>query len=199
MKMNYLFDLDGTLVYSKVFILKIYTAAYEELDINISMFKEKIEYLSSHTLHQYLNYLGVDQGEVKAFEKQLSEKKKELFHDFIEELIPNNELLDFINSKSSQSFIVSNASRQTALSYKELLKIDIKDNKIYSRERLVEPKPSKNAYKGVILENSLDINDVVVYEDSLEGFNSARLAGISKINQVLFCNKTKNWSIKKWK
>ena len=197
--MIYLFDLDGTLVYSKLFILEIYRAAYEEAALNICMFKENLEYLNSHTLRQYLEYLDIEPDKAKFFEKQLSEKKNTLFDRFQNLLIPNNDLLDFINSKTNQSFIVSNASKQTALSYKKLLKINIAHNKIYSRERLIKPKPSKYAYKSVIVDNNLNINELVVYEDSLEGFQSAKSAGITKINQVKFCAESKKWSIKEWR
>ena len=197
--MIYLFDLDGTLVYSKIFIREIYINAYDKADIDICMFKEKLDYLNSHTLNQYLEYLNVDPKEVKDVARKLSENKKALFNSFKDMLIPNIELIEFINANSKISYIVSNASQQTALSYKQLLEINIAPERIYSRERLKKPKPSKYAYESVIIDSNLDITNVVVYEDSLEGLEAARSAGIRAINKVIFCTKSNKWSVETWK
>ena len=93
--------------------------------------------------------------------------------------------------------MVSNASFKTALNYFDFFKIKFPEKHIYTREKLIETKPSKLAYK-TLTKLFNDNEEFIVYEDSEEGIFSAKEAGINNIIKVSFDVNNQIWGMKKY-
>ena len=191
------FDLDGTLFWSAEYIKDSYLYAYNHSGLNIPDFTKNISSLYSLSLKNYLKLLNVDEILIDDYSSILSRIKNLSFSKFSHLLIPNYELLNELKNNQSTSYVVSNASFKTALNYFDFFKIKFPEKHIYTREKLIETKPSKLAYK-TLTKLFNDNEEFIVYEDSEEGIFSAKEAGISNIIRVSFDVNRQIWGMKKY-
>lgn len=195
--MKRFFDLDGTLFWSAEYIKVSYFNAYSTSGLNIPNFTKNISNLYSLSLKNYLKLLKVDEVLINDYSSILSRIKNNSFSKFSNLLIPNYELIDELKTNQSTSYIVSNASYTTAINYLRFFKLTFPEEQIYTREKLIETKPSKLAYETLI--NLFNNNEeFIVYEDSEEGIRSAIEAGIKNIIKVSYDVNGKSWKMKKY-
>ena len=195
--MKRFFDLDGTLFWSAEYIKVSYYDAYNSSGLNIPNFTKNISNLYSLSLKNYLKLLKVDEVYINDYSSILSRIKNDSFSRFSYLLVPNYELIDELKRNKSTSYIVSNASFKTALNYLKFFKLTFPEEQIYTREKLIETKPSKLAYETLIklFKNN---EEFIVYEDSEEGIRSAIEAGIRNIIKVSYDVNGKSWKMKKY-
>lgn len=195
--MKKFFDLDGTLVWSAEYIKISYLDAYKRSGLNISNYTKNISKLYSLSLKNYLKILDVDEKLINDYSSILSKIKNRSFSKFSNLLIPNYELINELQSDKSSSYIVSNASFKTALNYLKFFKINFPEKQIYTREKLMETKPSKLAYQTLIKLFKKN-EEFIVYEDSEEGIISAKEAGITNIIRVRYDVNLETWEMKEY-
>ena len=195
--MKRLFDLDGTLLWSAEYIKVSYSNAYDISGLDIPNFTKNISNLYSLSLKNYLKLLKVDEVFINDYSSILSRIKNSSFSKFSNLLIPNYELVDELKRNQSTSYIVSNASFTTAINYLRFLKLSFPKEQIYTREKLIETKPSKLAYE-TLMKLFGNNEEFIVYEDSEEGIRSAKEAGIRNIIKVSYDVNGKSWKMKKY-
>ena len=195
--MKRFFDLDGTLFWSAEYIKVSYFNAYSTSGLNIPNFTKNISNLYSLSLKNYLKLLKVDEVLINDYSSILSRIKNNSFSKFSNLLIPNYELIDELKTNQSTSYIVSNASYTTAINYLRFFKLTFPEEQIYTREKLIETKPSKLAYE-TLMKLFGNNEEFIVYEDSEEGIRSAIEAGIKNIIKVSYDVNGKSWKMKKY-
>ncbi len=195
--MKFLFDLDGTLFWSAEYIKNSYEYAHKKSGLEIPNFDKQISKLYSLSLKGYLKFLNVDKKVINEYCLVLGEIKLQTFNKFSHLIIPNYYLIDYLSEKKSYSYIVSNASFETANNYLNLFNIKFPSQKIFTREKLKATKPNKLAYQ-TITDLFSKNEEYEVYEDSIEGIKSAQEAGIKNIFKVDYDLNINRWNIMKY-
>ena len=185
---NIIFDFDGVIVDSEILASKAYAKYFNNLGYSI---KEEEFYL-------YAGMKTVDVVDSLATKYQIKDKKK--FSNEIFEIISdnyNNNLNlvngaeNYIKNSNKNHFIGSNSNKDRIID--GLITVGFSslfpEEKIYSFDMVERPKPNPDIYLKILRDNSLNLEETVIIEDSGVGVKAGNLAGV----KVLGITAGKHW------
>ena len=176
-----IFDFDGVIVDSEILAARAFTKILSDININYTedFFANKYAGNKMATVVDNLSQIH-NIGDKKKFFNKLMKQVSNIFHKEIKP-VPNIKHLLLTNKLNR--FIASNSGKKRIIKGLELVSLDsfFENNKIYSVEKVRQPKPSPEIYLKIINENNLNLNEVIVLEDSVAGVRAARLANLTVI------------------
>ena len=174
---NIIFDFDGVIVDSEVLASKAFAKYFKKLGYS---FKEE----------QFYKYAGKKTFEVidlLSSKYKIENKKKftsEIF-DIISEVYSKDLKLvkganDYIINSYRNHFIGSNSNKDKILDGLKIVGLDkiFASNQVYSFDMVERPKPNADIYLKVINDNSINIEETIIIEDSGVGVKAATSAGV---------------------
>ena len=174
---NIIFDFDGVIVDSEVLASKAFAKYFSKFDRSI---KEE----------QFYKYAGKKTVEViDLLSAKYKIENKETFtneiFDIVAEVYSRDLKLvdgakDYISKSNRDHFIGSNSNKDRimdGLKLVELDKIFLSDH-VYSFDMVERPKPDPDIYLKVLNDNSLNIQETIIIEDSGVGVKAASSAGV---------------------
>ena len=174
---NIIFDFDGVIVDSEVLASKAFAKYFNKFDRSI---KEE----------QFYKYAGKKTVEViDLLSAKYKIENKETFtneiFDIVAEVYSRDLKLvdgakDYISKSNRDHFIGSNSNKDRimdGLKLVELDKIFLSDH-VYSFDMVERPKPDPDIYLKVLNDNSLNIQETIIIEDSGVGVKAASSAGV---------------------
>ena len=174
---NIIFDFDGVIVDSEVLASKAFAKYFSKFDRSI---KEE----------QFYKYAGKKTVEViDLLSAKYKIENKETFtneiFDIVAEVYSRDLKLvdgakDYISKSNRDHFIGSNSNKDRimeGLMLVDLDKIFLSDH-VYSFDMVERPKPDPDIYLKVLNDNSLNIQETIIIEDSGVGVKAASSAGV---------------------
>ena len=174
---NIIFDFDGVVVDSEVLASKAFSKYFSKFDKSI---KEE----------QFYKYAGKKTVEViDLLSSKYNIKNKEKFtneiFDIVSEVYSKDLKLvdgakDYISKSERNHFIGSNSNKDRILDGLKLVDLDefFLSDQVYSFDMVKRPKPDPDIYLKVLKDNSLNIEETVIIEDSGVGVKAATAAGV---------------------
>ncbi len=174
---NIIFDFDGVIVDSEILASKSYAEYFNNL---------------GHSLNEkhFYNYAGMKTIEViDVLSKKYNIKNKNKFSEDIFKIMSNNYLYNlslvdgvkqYLQNSNKNHFIGSNSNFDRivdGLKTVGLTNVFPKD-KIYSFDMVNNPKPKPDIYLKVLNDNSLNVEETIIVEDSGIGVKAGKLAGV---------------------
>ena len=174
---NIIFDFDGVIVDSEVLASKAFAKYFSKFDRSI---KEE----------QFYKYAGkktVEVIDLLSAKYKIGNKEKftnEIF-DIVSEVYSKdlklvNGAKDFISKSERNHFIGSNSNKDRILDGLKLVDLDefFLSDQVYSFDMVKRPKPDPDIYLKVVNDNSLNIEETIIIEDSGVGVKAANAAGV---------------------
>ena len=174
---NIIFDFDGVIVDSEVLASKAFSKYFSKFDKSI---KEE----------QFYKYAGkktVEVIDLLSAKYKIENKEKftnEIF-DIVSEVYSKDLKLvvgakDYIIKSERNHFIGSNSNKDRILDGLKLVGLEkiFLTNQVYSFDMVKRPKPDPDIYLKVVNDNSLNIEETVIIEDSGVGVKAATAAGV---------------------
>ena len=174
---NIIFDFDGVIVDSEVLASKAFAKYFSKLDRSI---KEE----------QFYKYAGkktVEVIDLLSAKYKIENKEKftnEIF-DIVGEVYSKDLKLvygakDYISKSERNHFIGSNSNKDRILDGLKLVDLDefFLSDQVYSFDMVKRPKPDPDIYLKVVNDNSLNIEETVIIEDSGVGVKAATAARV---------------------
>jgi len=189
---NIIFDFDGVIVDSEVLASKAFAKYFCNFDYKI---KEE----------QFYKYAGkktIEVIDLLSIKYDIEDKEKftnEIF-DIISEIYLKDLRLvdgakDYISKSDRNHFIGSNSNKDRILDGLKLVGLDkiFLSDQVYSFDMVERPKPYPDIYLKVLNDNSLNLEETVIIEDSGVGVKAATSAGA----RVLGLTAGKHWYSKR--
>ena len=174
---NIIFDFDGVIVDSEVLASKAFVKYFNNLGYS----------LKEDQFYKYAGYKTVDVINLLSKKYQIENKEKfteDIFSIIAEIYTKDLKLVeganDYINKSTRKHFIGSNSNKDRilqGLGFVGLEKIFLKEQ-IYSFDMVKKPKPHPDVYLKVLNDNSLNIDETIIIEDSGVGVKAAFSAGV---------------------
>ena len=174
---NIIFDFDGIIVDSEVLASKAFSKYFSKFDQSI---KEDQFYI-------YAGKKTVEVIDLLSDEYKIEDKEKftnEIF-DIVSEVYSKDLKLvdgakDYISKSDRNHFIGSNSNKDRILDGLKLVELDefFLSDQVYSFDMVKRPKPDPDIYLKVLKDNSLNIEETVIIEDSGVGVKAATAAGV---------------------
>ena len=174
---NIIFDFDGVIVDSEVLASKAFSKYFSKFDKSI---KEE----------QFYKYAGkktVEVIDLLSAKYKIENKEKftnEIF-DIVSEVYSKDLKLvdgakDYISKSNRSHFIGSNSNKDRILDGLKLVDLDefFLSDQVYSFDMVKRPKPDPDIYLKVVNDNSLNIEETVIIEDSGVGVKAATAAKV---------------------
>ena len=174
---NIIFDFDGVVVDSEVLASKAFSEYFSKFDKSI---KEE----------QFYKYAGKKTVEVidllsSKYKIENKEKFTNEIFDIVSEVYSKdlklvNGAKDFISKSERNHFIGSNSNKDRILDGLKLVDLDefFLSDQVYSFDMVKRPKPDPDIYLKVVNDNSLNIEETIIIEDSGVGVKAATAAGV---------------------
>ena len=174
---NIIFDFDGVIVDSEVLASKAFAKYFSKFDRSI---KEE----------QFYKYAGKKTVEViDLLSAKYKIENKETFtneiFDIITEVYSRDLKLvdgakDYISKSNRDHFIGSNSNKDRIMDGLKLVDLDkiFLNDHVYSFDMVERPKPDPDIYLKVLNDNSLNIQETIIIEDSGVGVKAASSAGV---------------------
>ena len=174
---NIIFDFDGVIVDSEVLASKAFAKYFNKFDRSI---KEE----------QFYKYAGKKTVEViDLLSAKYKIENKETFtneiFDIITEVYSRDLKLvdgakDYISKSNRDHFIGSNSNKDRIMDGLKLVHLDkiFLSDRVYSFDMVERPKPDPDIYLKVLNDNSLNIQETIIIEDSGVGVKAANAAGV---------------------
>ena len=174
---NIIFDFDGVIVDSEVLASKAFAKYFKILGYS---FKEE----------QFYKYAGKKTFEVidlLSSKYKIENKKKFTIEilNIISEIYSKDLKLvkganDYIINSYRNHFIGSNSNKNKILDGLKIVGLDkiFASNQVYSFDMVERPKPNPDIYLKVINDNSINIEETIIIEDSGVGVKAASSAGV---------------------
>ena len=174
---NIIFDFDGVIVDSEVLVSKAFSKYFKKFGHS---FKEEhfYKYAGNKTV-EVINLLSA---------KYNIENKKKFTNDIFEivsEVYSKDLKLvegakDYISKSDRNHYIGSNSNKDRILDGLKIVGLDKKflSDQVYSFDMVKRPKPDPDIYLKVVNDNSLNIEETVIIEDSGVGVKAATAAGV---------------------
>ncbi len=174
---NIIFDFDGVIVDSEVLASKAFSKYLSKFDKSI---KEE----------QFYKYAGKKTFEVidllsAKYKIENKEKFTNEIFDIVSEVYSKDLKLvdgakDYISKSERNHFIGSNSNKDRILDGLQLVGLDkfFLSDQVYSFDMVKRPKPDPDIYLKVLKDNSLNIKETVIIEDSGVGVKAATAAGV---------------------
>ena len=174
---NIIFDFDGVIVDSEVLASKAFVKYFNNLGYS----------LKEDQFYKYAGYKTVDVINLLSKKYQIENKEKfteDIFSIIAEIYTKDLKLVeganDYINKSTRKHFIGSNSNKDRilqGLGFVGLEKIFLKEQ-IYSFDMVKKPKPHPDVYLKVLNDNSLNVDETIIIEDSGVGVKAAFSAGV---------------------
>ena len=174
---NIIFDFDGVIVDSEVLASKAFAKYFSKFDRSI---KEE----------QFYKYAGkktvevIDLLSVKYKIENKENFTNEIF-DIVAEVYSRDLKLvdgakDYISKSNRDHFIGSNSNKDRIMDGLKLVDLDkiFLSDHVYSFDMVERPKPDPDIYLKVLNDNSLNIQETIIIEDSGVGVKAASSAGV---------------------
>ena len=174
---NIIFDFDGVIVDSEVLASKAFAKYFSKFDRSI---KEE----------QFYKYAGKKTVEViDLLSAKYKIENKEIFtneiFDIVAEVYSRDLKLvdgakDYISKSNRDHFIGSNSNKDRIMDGLKLVDLDkiFLSDHVYSFDMVERPKPDPDIYLKVLNDNSLNIQETIIIEDSGVGVKAASSAGV---------------------
>ena len=174
---NIIFDFDGVIVDSEVLASKAFAKYFSKFDRSI---KEE----------QFYKYAGKKTVEViDLLSAKYKIENKETFtneiFDIVAEVYSRDLKLvdgakDYISKSNRDHFIGSNSNKDRIMDGLKLVHLDkiFLSDRVYSFDMVERPKPDPDIYLKVLNDNSLNIQETIIIEDSGVGVKAASSAGV---------------------
>jgi len=174
---NIIFDFDGVIVDSEVLASKAFAKYFSKFDRSI---KEE----------QFYKYAGKKTVEViDLLSAKYKIENKENFtneiFDIVAEVYSRDLKLvdgakDYISKSNRDHFIGSNSNKDRIMDGLKLVDLDkiFLSDHVYSFDMVERPKPDPDIYLKVLNDNSLNIQETIIIEDSGVGVKAASSAGV---------------------
>ena len=174
---NIIFDFDGVIVDSEVLASKAFAKYFSKFDRSI---KEE----------QFYKYAGKKTVEViDLLSAKYKIENKETFtneiFDIVAEVYSRDLKLvdgakDYISKSNRDHFIGSNSNKDRIMDGLKLVDLDkiFLSDHVYSFDMVERPKPDPDIYLKVLKDNSLNIQETIIIEDSGVGVKAANSAGV---------------------
>ena len=174
---NIIFDFDGVIVDSEVLASKAFAKYFNKFDRSI---KEE----------QFYKYAGKKTVEViDLLSAKYKIENKETFtneiFDIVAEVYSRDLKLvdgakDYISKSNRDHFIGSNSNKDRIMDGLKLVHLDkiFLSDHVYSFDMVERPKPDPDIYLKVLNDNSLNIQETIIIEDSGVGVKAASSAGV---------------------
>ena len=174
MSLEYIFDLDGTLVSTDRVYLKVWKTLLKEREFTSIDFDEKVKGNDDATALKLLGVgdsgLGGDSRELE----RISKEKDDLFLEHIDEILIFDGAIDFIRSLKKDVVIVTNSNRRVAERIVE--KLNIRVTSIVIGGECKRPKPFPDPYLEAFKRLDKNPKECIIFEDSDVGLRSALAA-----------------------
>jgi HAD superfamily hydrolase (TIGR01509 family) len=171
-----IFDLDGTLVDTRVVNFKSYEAAlaFENAKIEFDYFAE---HCNGRHYTEFLPFI-LNSNDSDVVER-VHDKKKALYSGFVNEAVINKHLLEIARLLRSEYHlaIVTTASAQNCMELLNALGLTNEFELILTQKDVLRPKPDPEGFKKVMRYFGVEPNDTIVFEDADVGFEAAKRAG----------------------
>ena len=174
---NIIFDFDGVIVDSEVLASNAFAKYFSKFDKSI---KEE----------QFYKYAGKKTVEViDLLSAKYKIENKETFtneiFDIVAEVYSRDLKLvdgakDYISKSNRDHFIGSNSNKDRIMDGLKLVDLDkiFLSDHVYSFDMVERPKPDPDIYLKVLNDNSLNIQETIIIEDSGVGVKAASSAGV---------------------
>ena len=174
---NIIFDFDGVIVDSEVLASKAFSKYFSKFDLSI---KEE----------QFYKYAGKKTVEViDLLSAKYKIKNKEKFTNEIFDIVAEiyfkdlklvDGAKDYIIKSERNHFIGSNSNKDRIMDGLKLVDLDefFLSDQVYSFDMVKRPKPDPDIYLKVLNDNSLNIKETVIIEDSGVGVKAATAARV---------------------
>ena len=174
---NIIFDFDGVIVDSEVLASKAFAKYFSKFDRSI---KEE----------QFYKFAGKKTVEViDLLSAKYKIENKETFtneiFDIVAEVYSRDLKLvdgakDYISKSNRDHFIGSNSNKDRIMDGLKLVNLDkiFLSDHVYSFDMVERPKPDPDIYLKVLNDNSLNIQETIIIEDSGVGVKAASSAGV---------------------
>ena len=185
---NIIFDFDGVIVDSEVLVSKAFAKYFIKFDYTI---KEE----------QFYKYAGkktVEVIDILSHKYSIENKQRfssEIF-DLVSEVYSKDLKLvhgakDYISKSNRNHFIGSNSNKDRILDGLKFVGLDkiFLSDRVYSFDMVEKPKPDPDIYLKVLNDNSLNIEETIIIEDSGVGVK----AGVSAGARVFGLTAGKHW------
>jgi HAD superfamily hydrolase (TIGR01509 family) len=175
-----LFDLDGVIIDAKKIHFNALNDALRAFDDNcVISYEEHLHRYDGLKTDQKLKILTKNKGLSESLYRDIWNKKQELTIKYLNELVPNEELIKTLQMLKSENFKIAcctNSVKDTALfSLKKMNIIEYFDL-IISNQDVKNSKPSPDIYLKAIAEFEINPAQALVVEDSPHGLQAAYLA-----------------------
>lgn len=181
---GFLFDLDGTLVYTDSLYVNVWNHLLKPFGINVDSELYKTYIYSNSDSYVFKTLLS----DVKYDETALSSDKERLFLDHIQhiELVERSiDTLRFIKHRGHKIAVVTNNNRRTAETILKYTGLACFVDTLVIGDECEFPKPSPHPYQEAVRRLGLTHSKCIVFEDSKngiisgKGINPLRVIGIS--------------------
>lgn len=176
---GFFFDLDGTLVDTHHANFEAYRQALADFGVGLGFeeFKKSIGQQAQTFLPWFAPGMRLEQYE------EIAQKKKGYYKKVAHLSVLNRPLFDFISMVKPGRVIalVTTAKRENALTILRHHHLDGLFNEVVTAEDVLVSKPSPEAYRVALQRTGLDPGEVLAFEDSQPGIDSAEAAGIAVI------------------
>ena len=174
---NIIFDFDGVIVDSEVLASKAFSNYFKKFGF---FFREE----------QFYKYAGkktVEVIDLLSMKYKIENKEKfteDIFSIVSEVYAKDLKLVDgakeYITSSARKHFIGSNSNKDRILHGLKIVGLDkfYLSHQVYSFDMVKRPKPDPDIYLKVLNDNSLNIEETVIIEDSGVGVKAATAAGV---------------------
>jgi len=176
---GFFFDLDGTLVDTHYSNFEAYRHALADfgVDLTFDRFKTSI----GHQAKVFLPWFAPDLSDGDY--EEIAVKKKQYYKEAAHLSVLNKQLVQFIAAIKPDHVValVTTAKRENAQTILDHHKIGDLFDVIVAAEDVSASKPSPEAYLLALQKTGLSPKEVVTFEDSQPGIDSATSAGIAVI------------------
>ena len=174
---NIIFDFDGVIVDSEVLASKAFAKYFSKFDRSI---KEE-------QFYEYAGKKTVEVIDLLSAKYKIENKENftnEIF-DIVAEVYSRDLKLvdgakDYISKSNRDHFIGSNSNKDRIMDGLKLVDLDkiFLSDHVYSFDMVERPKPDPDIYLKVLNDNSLNIQETIIIEDSGVGVKAASSAGV---------------------
>lgn len=176
-------DFDGTLVDTFEANFRAYQKAMNECGIHLTI--EKYHECFGYRYDRYMSAMGIADERI-AF--MIRELKKEYYPLFFDSLVPNDALINLIDSfhqMGGSTAIASTARKENLMNALNFLGITDIFDLIYAGEDVKEGKPSPEIYNQTMAELRIQPSETLIFEDSEVGITAAKASGAKVIRITL--------------
>jgi beta-phosphoglucomutase len=174
---GFFFDLDGTLVNTYQADFLAYRDALQEV---VGVDIDEVEFSKTHGLEMRdkLKLLVPHTSESTAL--QIAAAKKKYYQQYVSITVPNTDLINLIANFTQHYAIVlvTTAKKDNALSVLREHDLEKYFSHMVFGDEITHPKPHPEPYYLALERSGLKAEEVIAFEDTKTGVNSAEAAGI---------------------